>query len=598
MAKKNRRDDIPSKRSTLLEPEPDYAAVSKTWLAHGWHAMLALAALCFFGILLISPVKDTDIWWHLREGQTFLQQGWVGQADLFTYTGRGFYWVNHAWLTDIVFSLLWEWKQDVGLILFRFVSFMFLATAMLWHYRKQRVPLGLAAVFLMIVLYIIQGRFLIRPHIISYVYNVTYSFLLIYGTGKTGNHRLLFYLVPLQLLWTNSHASFILGLAMQGCLLAGDMVQRFFADDMPEFNSAGVTWREIGLRCIIFITSLSVTLINPFFHEAYYMLAEQENKKLIQENTTEWFSPFHQFFAGTDFFFYFAIWLSIVTVLYVLNIGKLRLGFVFMAGFLFFLTLNSHRFRVDFTIYTFGTLAVVIRQLMESTWVRNLRRNVFENQLMWDTAVHATRAGLLILFVLIARARYAQLQPEFGISNSLPKRLVPFMEKWDISGRMWNDLMFGGWLVWFSKEPVYIDGRNFSYEVYLDYLDMQRTSEGFSRFMEKYEVDYLISRWPLTENDGIINVNLNALRSGQWVLVYFDEIVLIYVRNDEKYRRVIEALGQSVVHPFLFSADRLRDESQARLALQDLQKQLSEYPENPHARRIYQQVRARFPQLF
>ena len=61
---------------------------------------LVVTMLLVFNIAVVSPT-DTDMWWHLRNGDEIWHQGRIVLQDSFSYTRLGAPWVNAFWLPDL-----------------------------------------------------------------------------------------------------------------------------------------------------------------------------------------------------------------------------------------------------------------------------------------------------------------------------------------------------------------------------------------------------------------------------------------------------------------------------------------------------------------
>src|SRR4051794_17891599 len=70
-------------------------------------------ALAF--LLGVFPLKDADIYWHLRTGQIIRQTGQVPSVDHFTFTREGSPWIDLHWVFQIGVSWLHERGGAVAL---------------------------------------------------------------------------------------------------------------------------------------------------------------------------------------------------------------------------------------------------------------------------------------------------------------------------------------------------------------------------------------------------------------------------------------------------------------------------------------------------
>src|SRR5512141_1473037 len=57
---------------------------------------------------------DPDFGWRLRTGFVILKNG-IPKTDIYSYTMPSFPWVDHAWLTDVLISLVYSLSGKIGL---------------------------------------------------------------------------------------------------------------------------------------------------------------------------------------------------------------------------------------------------------------------------------------------------------------------------------------------------------------------------------------------------------------------------------------------------------------------------------------------------
>ena len=88
----------------------------------------------------------------------------------------------------------------------------------------------LTSIVLILVIVSSQMHWLARPHIFSILFILLWYYLLDayqYKNQKT----ILYFQIPLMLLWVNMHGGFILGLILNGIYLFGNMVEFILSSD-------------------------------------------------------------------------------------------------------------------------------------------------------------------------------------------------------------------------------------------------------------------------------------------------------------------------------------------------------------------------------
>ncbi len=80
--------------------------------------LITLGPLCLltsFGVYFFSrTVADPDLWGHVRFGQDILRTGRIIQRDSYSYRTGDQPWINHEWLSEVIFAWLYEHAGAAG----------------------------------------------------------------------------------------------------------------------------------------------------------------------------------------------------------------------------------------------------------------------------------------------------------------------------------------------------------------------------------------------------------------------------------------------------------------------------------------------------
>ena len=69
---------------------------------------LVLLFLALTFLLGIFPLKDADIYWHLRTGDLIRKTGEIPRVDFYTFTRQGTPWIDLHWMFQVGVSWLYE----------------------------------------------------------------------------------------------------------------------------------------------------------------------------------------------------------------------------------------------------------------------------------------------------------------------------------------------------------------------------------------------------------------------------------------------------------------------------------------------------------
>ena len=99
-------------------------------------ALLTSFALFWFSY----TVADPDLWGHIRFGQDILRTGSIIQSDVYSYRSAGQRWINHEWLSEVMFAGIYNFAGPCGLIVAKVL--LSLVVIGLCHVHLTRSGLG------------------------------------------------------------------------------------------------------------------------------------------------------------------------------------------------------------------------------------------------------------------------------------------------------------------------------------------------------------------------------------------------------------------------------------------------------------------------
>ena len=114
------------------------------------------------------------------------------------------------------------------------------------------------------------------------------------------------------------------------------------------------------------------------------------------------------------------------------------------------------------------------------------------------------------------------------VNKANPVKAVEFIERAGLSGRMLNEYLYGGYLIWAAPErKVFIDGRADVYDpagVLADYTRFTSLNGDPRSILDKYRIDFVL----LAQNEPITRVL--PLIPG-WRKIYADEQSAVFARQ-------------------------------------------------------------------
>ncbi|MDP4001712.1 MAG: hypothetical protein Q8P69_01555 [bacterium] len=460
---------------------------------------------------------NQDIGRHLKTGEIIWQTKHVPETNLFSYTEPNVPFVNHHWLSEVVFYILNLFIGLKGLIIFK--AGILLATFwLLWRSVAKKVeplPFIIAG---SVGLLVMLDRTDVRPEIFSYLFLAYFLFAIF--QAKYSQKYTWLYVTPLvQLVWTNMHIYFILGPALLGLFTIDRWINR--DPDWPLI--AKIT----GL-------SLVVTLINP--NGIYGAL--------------------------TPFNILNSYGYSIVenqSILFIKNYGILltRINIFILATILFWLSFIPALKKHGFKNYIFEVGAGLAFTILGFDMIRNLRPYAIvyipifalnlQSWLFPTFNNYKIKAGAYVIIIAICLFslnaviknkfyEWAGSGDIFGLEVSAgAEGGVNFVRDNKLAGPVFNNFDVGSYLIWklYPNQKVFVDGRPEAYSVDFFqkiYIPMQQSPELWQKYSDQYKINYIffdyhdITPWAQTFLSFIS-------QDKNWPLVYQDNSVVIFLRR-------------------------------------------------------------------
>lgn len=233
----------------------------------GWCVVVTLFLLCCF------PLVDTDFWWQLKTGELIWQQKAVPQFDWFTYMDADRRWIDLHWGFQLLIAGLYAVGGASFVILFKATIYAITA-AIGWRTSGFRIPAWAKGLLWILPVLLMSGRALERPDMLSMLFLATTLWILQRSADRP---RLIWWLVPLQLVWVNCHALFVLGLVADWCFVVGCVwttgrSRRQRVSNTLPAGAGEVTHSGPSLINVLFAVLLAtaVCFLNPYGAEGFF----------------------------------------------------------------------------------------------------------------------------------------------------------------------------------------------------------------------------------------------------------------------------------------------------------------------------------------
>jgi hypothetical protein len=477
-------------------------------------------------------LSSIDLGRFLRNGEILLQ-GTAGQrsallhTNFYSYTHPGAPFINHHWLTGVVFYAVWKLVSFEGLTIF-YAVLTALAILVSYFSALRISHWTVAAPLMAIAIPNIAGRYQVRPEVFTNLgVAAVFAALLAWYHGKLSTRWLAVALPAIMALWVNLHIGFVFGygiLGMFGLKLLADRGR---------------------LRTLALVAGLCVLagLLNPSgiwglllpFHVLEYDYAVSENQPLLSFwGTIQWSWRYYLFLAMVG-----------ITAAAVAGIWRRRTSTrpLPWPELLMLATVAGLSFAVMRSIPIFLLLAVpalsmVLMPLLEAPSAK---------------APAAWRRYAALALVVIGLGACLKLYGErsnragFGLRPGV-NGAAEFLRTNAIEGPVWNDALMGGYLIFHRFDPetplsgVFVDMRPEAYPsdffsgAYVagmtDEAVWQRLDRQYRFRALAYSLEY--------GAEGIEESILKRVRDPEWAPVYTDFYSLVFVRRIPEHASVIE----------------------------------------------------------
>jgi len=481
-----------------------------------------LILLIFYSFVLLRPINlvTADLGRHIKNGELVWQTLGILKTNFYSYTYPDFSFVNHHWLSGVIFYFIWLLAGFVGLeIFFWLISLITFSIFFYLGARKSSatvlLALGLACLPLLAI------RTEIRPEMFSYLFfAVSLLFWTKFKEGRLTFKKLCLILLALQVLWVNLHILFILGPIIAAIFALADLIRKGWRNSLVKKQWLLVP--AIGL----------ISLLNPSGIRGMFLPATiwRNYGYRILENQTIWFldkvlpQP-----SLTLFKILFLIWLlSFLSAVVI----KRRLSWANLLLSVVIWLLAWGQFK-NLALFSFCLLALAAQNL--ETVLSHFR----SDRLVVKSTVVTIAAVLLFTFGQVG-TYFNSIG--FGLYEK-NQSAANFFKDQNIQGPIFNNYDIGGYLIFYLwPKKVFVDNRPEAYPASFFqnvYIPMQEQEAVWQEQSRQYNFNAIVfgyrDRTPWAQN-----FLGQRLSDSSWAPVWADQWVLILLRRNELNQSIID----------------------------------------------------------
>jgi hypothetical protein len=449
------------------------------------------------GLLLIAvfitfflPAIDTDLGWHLRYGNYFLEHGRPMIKNQLTTLHHLQPWPNSYIIYHPLIALIHRWSGLWGLSLLNSII-LILTVFVIWLFLNKNLP----STILVSLITFAGGWTILRYGLRGQIPSILFLVTLFYFLEIISNNRKkTIFIGLLFILWANFHGSYFYGILLSGL------------------------WAVINVNFWPVIPVVIAPLINPFFIDNYrYVISTMRSP--LNTMIAEWTHPrlYLQIIAVGTFIFYLAIWWKKNKPI---SLKKLFWPLASLSAL--YLVVNARRNLPQF----FLIQAISLAKLFKSPKVPYSFLNILSLTIV-------CLSSIIILPKTIKINSSWESYCSEGMTH-YPCQAVEYIQSNNLQGNIYNFYRWGGFLTWqLPKNLIFVTGHipanqlpsgQYPYQLHLDIL---QAKPGYQQQLDKYKIEYILIP-PKT----FLDLELQRNNQAPWEEIYRDGISVLYKRTN------------------------------------------------------------------
>jgi hypothetical protein len=473
--------------------------------------------------IIVAPIKairgavkltqsDGDLAAHLRMGDTILSLRHIPAHSLASYTAASEPMVAHAWLSEIIFALLYRLG---GLPLLAILTGIVIAAThgmVLIFLRRRGVDPRWALIAALMSLALSASHWLTRPHMFSILGAALTLFIL-----ESERPRRPVYFFVLFAIWANLHGGWLYGLLLIGAYIAGDLAEALTGNERETWIGRARA-DSLGL-----LAAVVGTFVNPYGIGLHHEVVAAVTSSSLANNIAEYLSPnFHDI---TNLAFLIAILLTVTLLAFTTRRMPFRWLFVMVMSLYF--ALSSFRNISLFGVTAWPLIALHVARGWPDAW----RRFPFFNDFARiDRQAHSGWWSIPMALLLVALGvnhgnvgRTSLVADRFDAAT-FPVAAVDSAKHARLSGRTFTPWVWGGYLMYaWQGTPLHVDPLKFSKVTMDSYTRIAELRPGWQSELNRWSVQTVVVKTKSPLADALLNEHA-------WAIWYRDSTASIFRR--------------------------------------------------------------------
>jgi hypothetical protein len=394
---------------------------------------------------------------------------------------------------------------------------------------RREVNPALALPLVVLALLASMIHFLTRPHVVSWLFTLTWFWILESSEreclgGRGGRSRRWLWILPaLMLLWVNVHGGFLMGFILLVIFwLATTWSWLSLKDNRIEETlekiAAGKRSRDLAW---VGLFSAAASLVNPYGWKLHEHIYSYLSNRFLMDHIEEFQSPNFHGLAPRCFVLLVLITLAALAV----SGSKLRLSegltvlFVVYAG-----VYSSRNIPVSSVLLVMIVAPLISPSMPVPGFLQRMQR--IESRLgghLWPVIVLILTLGIVAQH---GRGASGTLINAHFDPKRMPVDAVNYLQKSGMKGPVLSPDYWGGYLIYrlYPKQQVVVDDRHDLYgeAFFKSYLKMMHGERGWQEFLRDHPASCLL----LPRDSALASILIEKTR---WKPIYEDDIAIAFV---------------------------------------------------------------------
>lgn len=523
------------------------------YLKLDWPILLITTFFSFFYLKFISLIT-ADLGRHLINGKHILSGNFeVLSKNFYSFTNPDYLFSNHHWFFGVITRVVEQIGGFTGLTFFN-LSLYTLAFFLVVKLAQKQTANTFAVIASLVSLPLITSRSEIRPETIS-IFLLSlflYLFSVISDSSFTKKSTItkttvLLTLFTSQVVWTNSHLFFIFGPFVAGVFFISEVISNCFYD-LRKAGFKRVFTKKSKLLLLITVALLVITVLNPhgiFGSLAPFRIFDNYGYRVAENQTT-----------------FFMINLGHTVSRHIYSISMVILGLLSFYGYksknslthskrsqlvqslILFITFAILAQAVNRVSSFFGIILIpVLAQNLQLLYINNKKIRIILKHDIFAMVMSPVIIGLVMF--LIAKGLLLPPLNQIGIGNAPNiENSARFFIQSGIKGNIFNNYDIGGYLVYHLPESqkLFVDNRPEAYPQNFfedEYIAAQKDDSVWNSVVDKYNIESIYF-FRLDQTEWSQTFLHRRVIDPEWVPVFVDSYALIFVKNTDENKYIIE----------------------------------------------------------